>query len=123
MKLELELLKKEYAVCRADAPFPVPKGGEFLSITETAGEFSVVMEASAVPEGIRREGPWRAIKVCGALDFSLVGILADISGVLRDAGVSIFAVSTFDTDYILIKSEALDQAVQALTGAEYKLHL
>lgn len=96
-------------------------GGSFLSITRTADELSVVCPEEYAPEGAAVEVGWRAMKVEGTLDFSLVGILASISAPLADAGVGIFVVSTFDTDYVLVKEASLERAVSALEGAGHEV--
>ncbi len=95
--------------------------GLFFSITRTADEVSIVCPEKDAPEGARVESGWRVMKVEGPLGFSLVGILASISAPLADAGVSIFAVSTFDTDYVLVKEASLEEAVSALEGAGHSV--
>ena len=92
----------------------------FWSLTRTDDEVSLVMaEGNAVPVGANVEKGWRLLRVAGTLDFSLMGIMAKLSGVLADAKVSIFALSTFDTDYLLLKSDQLPKALAALTNAGY----
>ena len=115
--MKLTLLAEHYAVCRlpADASVPVIASPAFLSITWTADELSFVCLESAVPESATHcEAGWRILKVAGPLDFSLVGILASIVQPLANAGVSIFTISTFDTDYVLIPEQSLAAATQAL---------
>lgn len=112
----LTILPDALAVCRLaadDAPAWLPSEG-FVSVTRTAAELSVVCAEAAVPEGVRREGGWRAFVVEGPLDFGLTGILASIAAPLAEAGISIFAISTFDTDYVLVKAEKLHAAAEAL---------
>src|SRR4051812_150388 len=101
----LLVLPGTYAVCRlpADAAAPNWGAGDFVSVTRTAGETSVVCREDAVPEGVPREGGRRLLRVAGALDVALVGVLASLLVPLADAGVSVFCVSTFDTDYLLIE--------------------
>ncbi len=111
--MEFELLKKSYAVCALTAPY-VPDG-EFVSLTISGGEVSLVCEEEKSPENCTAETGWRALKIKGPLDFSLVGILAEIAAVLAQAGVSLFAVSTYETDYILVKQHSLQRAIDALT--------
>lgn len=90
----------------------------FIGITDE--EISIVSAADKVPtETLEREDDWKALKIEGVLDFSLVGILAEISSLLADAGISIFAISTFNTDYILIKKDKYDAAVVALLEHSY----
>jgi hypothetical protein len=117
--LTLTLLSSRLAVCHLDpqAPFPQWASGELVALTRTTDELSVVCNADAVPEDVMVERGWRAFKVQGPLDFSLVGILAQLSGVLAQAGVSIFAISTYDTDYILVKETSLEAAAAALQQA------
>ena len=87
----------------------------FCCVVRTEDELSVVCTTDGVPEGaIAREDGWRAFKVLGPLDFGLVGILANISATLAHAEVPLFAISTYDTDYILVKESFLDTAVDAL---------
>ena len=93
--------------------------GQFYSITKTDEEISVVCSSSVNLNSESSESEWSCIKVLGPLEFSLTGILADISAVLAKAEISIFAISTFDTDYILVKSEKLQAAKKALQQAEY----
>lgn len=115
--MELEVLPGRMAVCRLEADSPVPvwaKGQALFSLTWTADEFSMVCDEDSVPENIPAERGWRVLKVQGPLAFSMVGVLAELSGLLAGAGVSIFALSTFDTDYILVKEERLETAIQAL---------
>jgi GNAT superfamily N-acetyltransferase len=115
--LKLVPLEGYYAVCRLDADTPLPgwaPGGPFVSLTRTADELSVVCRQEAVPPGVRSEPGWRCLRVAGTLDFALVGVFASLVGPLADAGISAFAVSTFDTDYLLVKGECLVKAAEVL---------
>ncbi len=124
--MRLILLPTHLAVCRlpADEPLPpwLPAHG-FVSITRTPDELSIVCAADAVPAGIRCEPGWRALMVEGPLDFGLTGILASIATPLARAEISIFAISTFDTDYVLVKAATLDAAIEALTRSGFSLCL
>jgi uncharacterized protein len=118
--LVISLLTLPIAVCRLEPDAEVPvwaMEGAFYSITRTMEELSIVCEERLVPADTRMEGGWRALKVEGPLDFSLTGILAVLSGTLARAGISLFAVSTFDTDYILIKAKDQQAALAALRQA------
>ena len=119
--LNLEAIETRLAVCRLDAggdPPPwVDRSRGFTSVTRTADELSIVCAYDAVPDGIPMEGPWRALRVQGPLVMTLIGVVAALANPLADAGISIFALSTFDTDYILIHEPDFDAAVAALTGA------
>jgi len=89
-------------------------GGQFVSITRTDSELSVVCGQEAVPKGVRCERGWRCLRVAGTLDFSLVGVLASLLNPLAEAGISVFVVSTFDTDYLLVKEDNLEAATEVL---------
>ena len=123
-KLKLELFPETYLVCRMEASTQaaniwLPMDG-FWSLTRTNDEVSLVMaEGNAVPACAAVEDSWRLLRVAGTLEFSLVGILARLSKVLADADVSIFALSTYDTDYLLIKDDQLAKAINALTSAGF----
>ncbi len=110
----LSVLTPEYTVAKLAAmPEKLPEG--FISLTKTRDELSLVCESSKTPtDALVCEPGWRALKVEGPLDFSLVGILSRIAGALAKAGISIFVISTYDTDYILVKADRLDAAVGAL---------
>lgn len=119
--MTIEILSGMYAVCRLECADGVDLSGGFASLTITDNEISLVCDEGCIPDGAKAETGWRAMRVAGTLEFSLVGILAKISGVLAEADVSIFAVSTFDTDYLLVKDDALDRAKDALSRAGYML--
>ena len=101
----------------ADIPAWATEKGGFGSITRTPQELSLVCDEKRVPKGVKAEPGWRVFRVDGPLDFALTGILASIAAPLAQAGVSIFAISTFDTDYVLVKHEKVQQAVAALRAA------
>lgn len=119
-KGKLELLPDTYAVCRLDKNAPIPDWatqGLFSSITRTARELSVVCPDARVPGELKKESGWKVLMVEGPLDFSLTGVLASLTGPLAREGISVFAASTYDTDYLLVKQEQLKRAIQVL-GAE-----
>ena len=119
-RLVLTLLPEPLAVCRLppDAALAAWAGtSEFVSITRTADELSVVCPQDAVPDCVSCERGWRCLKVAGPLQLSAVGVLAALAAPLAEAGVSVFAVSTFDTDYLLVKEENLATALEALRRA------
>ena len=106
--MNLNLIDGSFSIHRISPNDEIPNQiyqSHFYSITKTGEEISVVCSSSVHFDSERTETGWSCIKVLGPLDFSLTGILADISAVLAKAEISIFAISTFDTDYILIKSE------------------
>jgi hypothetical protein len=95
--------------------------GELFSVTRTPDELSVVCSGERVPAGTTCEKGWRALMVEGALDFSLVGVIASLVVPLAEGGISAFAISTYRTDYLLVKEEALDLAVAALRGRGHEV--
>ena len=122
--LHLKVLPWVLAVCRLDADAPLPDwalADTFLSITRTSDELSIVCLEEAVPPEIRCENGWKCLRVEGPLEFSEVGILASLTAVLAAAGVSLFAVSTFDTDYLLVGGSDLERAVTALRQAGHRV--
>jgi len=117
--VSLRVLEGELAVWKLplDSVLPPLGGVPFLSITRTAAELSVVGPTDQVPDGVAVETGWACLEVQGPLPFELTGVLAGISAPLAAAGVPIFVVSTFDTDYVLVHSVHLERAVEALKGA------
>jgi hypothetical protein len=117
--LPLCVLPGRLAICRLppDAPLPaLPSSTDFWSATRTEDELTIVLPEEAVAAGWRAENGWRCFKVLGPLGFGLTGILASLSTSLAEAGVPIFAISTYNTDYILVKEENLQKAKQALVA-------
>jgi len=117
--LTLSVLPQTFAVCRLAPGAEIPVSVlscPFASITRTADELSLVLPEDEVPATWRAERGWRGLKVHGPLDFSLTGILAALSVPLAAAGVSIFALSTYDTDYLLVRAADLDRAISVLQG-------
>ncbi len=116
--MKLAVLAADLAVCRLlpsrDVPGWAWQDKRLLSVTYTADELSIVCANSAIPDDTQCERNWRALKVQGPLDFSLTGILAALAGPLASAGIAIFALSTYDTDYILVKEHTLQRAIAVL---------
>lgn len=124
MGLRLVVLPEVLAVCRLAANAGVPgwvATGGFCSITRTGEELSIVAEQAHVPAGVRVEGGWRALKVVGPIPFETVGVLVGVAAPLAQAGISLFALSTFDTDYLLVKADRLEAARAALAGAGHEV--
>ena len=120
MKPLLKVMREKMSICRMPADSLVPMSvfeSDFFSITRTSDELSIVCGDVYIPADVKRESDFRVIKVDAKLDFSLVGIIAGISAILAEKEISIFVVSTYDTDYILVRASALDAAVNALTHA------
>jgi hypothetical protein len=123
--LELLPLDDRLAVCRVDRGNDVPpwatRGG-FFSVILTPDELSVVCPESLVPEGVRAEKGWRALRVAGTIDLSVIGVLASLTAPLAEAGVPLFALSTFDTDYLLVREHDLGRAIEALAACGHVVH-
>lgn len=116
------VLQGTYAVCRLapDAKRPTWAAGDFVSVTATVEELSIICPAKLVPADVRAERDWRVLKVAGPFPFDTVGVLAALAAPLAAAKVSVLAVGTFDTDYLLVKADALDAALRALAGAGHR---
>ena len=121
VSIHLEAIEIRLAVCRLDAGSDVPpwvdRSREFTSVTRTTDELSIICARDDVPKGVPMEGPWRAFRVRGPIVMTLIGVVAALANPLADAGISIFAMSTFDTDYILVHEPDFEGAVEALTQA------
>lgn len=122
--LLLYLFPHRMAVCRLDASDPLPGWagpGDLLAIVRTREELSIVCREADVPTGITSEAGWRVLKVAGPLEFSMLGVISSIAEPLAAAGVSIFTISTYDTDYILVKEDDIPPAMEALSQAGHKI--
>lgn len=118
--MELRLLDRPLTVCKVADVSALDLHLPFYFIGRTDEEISLVCDTDLVPaETTAREDGWRGFQIAGVLDFSLIGILSGISAVLAEAKIGIFAVSTYNTDYILVKEAQLTDAVQALRNAGY----
>ena len=108
-----------YAVCRlaSGSASPAWATGEFVSITATGDELSVICPAGHVPAAVQAVRDWRVLKLVGPFPFTAVGVLASVAGPLATAGLSLLAVGTYETDYLLVKAGSLDEAVAVLTAA------
>jgi len=124
--LVLRAVPGSLVVCRVGADTAVSEeclqalhlpGAPFVSVTRTDSELSFVCPADMAPTGARVEGPWQAYAVDGILDFAMVGVLVRLTTPLAAAGISVFAVSTFDTDYLLVPAARSEAAVRAWLAA------
>lgn len=121
--LTLTVLPYNYSICRLEPEADIPPwalAGDFFSITRTKDELSLVCSQEVVPAGVQSETGWRCIMVKGPLGFSITGLLASLATSLAEVGISIFAISTFDTDYLLVKAENLKRAVVKLKEAGHR---
>lgn len=123
--LTLHLRTGRYAVSQLPAGGGFPQWAtsaqEFVSVTRREGEVSAVTVESAVPEGVKSQGGWRLLELDGPFEFSLTGILLSVLQPLAAAGVGVFAISTFDTDALLIQEGQLDRGLAALRAVGHRI--
>ena len=125
-KLTLSILPDTFAVCQLEPSATLPAWatrGSFFSLTRTSEELSIVCLEENVPADVLAEKAWRSLKIEGPMDFTFTGVLASLARPLADAGVSIFTLATYDTDYLLIKERDLPRAVQALSDEGHQILL
>ncbi len=116
----LKELPWELTVCKLPSAAGIDLAADFFFIGKTDEEISLVCKTECTPGNTTaREDGWRGFRIEGVLDFSLTGILSGLSGILAENGIGIFAVSTYNTDYILVKAEQFDRALEALKAAGY----
>ena len=120
--MEIKKIHKDFSVCKVIDYSLVNINAEYTFIGKTDEEKSLVCITSDVPSNIiERDDGWKGFRIQGVLDFSLIGILAKISGILADNDIAIFVISTYNTDYILIKKENYQKAINTLNDAGYKI--
>lgn len=118
--MELKILPYSLTVCKVEKITDIDTSSEFYFIGKTDEEISLVCRTEDTPSAVSaREDGWKGFRIEGILDFSLIGILSKISAILADKKIGIFAVSTYNTDYILVKEDDLERAAQALSKAGY----
>ena len=120
--MKLKILSCPLTVCKLAGTEQVNLADDFYFIGRTDEELSLVCRTEHTPSGtLEREDGWRGFRIEGTLDFSLIGILSKLSAILAENGIGIFAVSTYNTDYILVKEENLPRAMDALSAAGYEI--
>lgn len=120
--MQIEILPQPFTVCQVADFAGVDLTGPFTFTARTDEERSLVCPTAQTPKDtLAREDGWRALRVVGALDFGLVGVLAGLASPLAAAGIPIFALSTYNTDYLLLKADCLDRARAVLAGAGHTL--
>ena len=123
-QLTLVTLPGRYGICRLEPNEPTPEWGlqgEFSAVTRTAEEISIVCDEAKIPASVLCERGWRLFKIDAVLDFSLVGIVAGISAALAGANIGIFVLSTYNTDYVLVRQPDFVAAAAALRAAGYEV--
>ena len=119
-KMELKRIAHKLTVCKVGNLSEIDLSAEFYFIGKTDEELSLVCRTEDTPsKTIDREDGWRGFRIQGVLDFSLIGILSELSGILAEHEIGIFAVSTYNTDYILVKEENYERALEALASEGY----
>ena len=119
-----KLLDKDYSIYKFNMDFQIDNNifsNDFISITKTKDEISVVAITGLFEHYIKKEDDWKILKIDGMLDFALTGIISRISTILANNGISVFVISTYNTDYIMIKKDKLEEAIKVLEGSEYKV--
>ena len=120
--MEIKKLDDTFSICKVSDYSQVDINSEFCFIGKTDEENSLVCTVDVVPDNvIERDDCWRAFRIQGILDFSLIGIMSKIAALMAENGIGIFAVSTYNTDYILIKEDYFQKALEALSAAGYKV--
>lgn len=122
--LQLIVAPERVAVVRLEPHAAVPfwaRAGAFVSVTRTEDELSIVCPASAVPAEVPCEGPFSRIQIRGPLAFSETGVLVSLASPLSEAGISLFALSTYDTDHILVAEQDRDRALEVLEAAGHRI--
>lgn len=120
--MELKKLNQDLSVCKVADYSLANLDAEYCFVGKTDEENSLVCLTKDVPANVLvRDDGWKGFRIQGVLDFSLIGILAKISGILADSGISIFALSTYNTDYVLLKAEKYDKAMAVLENAGYQI--
>ena len=120
--MNLWWLNDDYSICRL-APgdeWPSWCGGEFISVCRTPDELSIVTASDRVPKSVVQNSGWRAFRIAGQLDFSTIGVIAKISSILAAEGIPMLVISTFNTDYVLVKSTDTSKTAQCLIPAGYQ---
>lgn len=118
--MELQKIECDFSVCKISDIESINFARDFIFLSRTPEEISLVCETAHIPHNVLVYEPgWRALKVSGMLDFGMVGVIAKISNLLATAGISIFVVSTYNTDYVLVKAENLDLSVKVLADSRY----
>lgn len=120
--MELKKLEYDLTVCKVEAIMDIDMAADFFFIGKTDEEMSLVCKTDDTPiNTTERDDGWKGFRIQGVLDFSLIGILSKLSGILAENNIGIFAVSTFNTDYILVKAENYEKALSVLSAEGYTI--
>ncbi|MBP3794047.1 MAG: ACT domain-containing protein [Ruminococcus sp.] len=120
--MKIQKLDIDLTVCKVRSFDDIIIDSELFFIGKTDEELSLVCRTQDTPQNTSaREDGWKAFRICGTLDFSLIGILSEITGILAQRKIGVFAVSTYNTDYILVKNERFEEALSALSDSGYTI--
>lgn len=122
--MEIQSVPGKYSVCRLASDAVIPEWidrNAFYSVTKTADELSVVCRSEAIPSSVKAEHGWGIVKVVGPIKFSTTGVLASLTGPLAEEKISIFALSTYDTDYLMVKDDVMGETLAILASRGIKL--
>lgn len=120
--MELKKLELDFTVCKVFSINDIGLGSEYFFIGKTDEELSLVCPTKDVPQKTsERDDGWKGFRIQGVLDFSLIGILSKLTGILAENGIGVFAVSTFNTDYVFVKQENFARALDALKSSGYSV--
>ena len=117
-QLQLSLLDKIYGICVFENDAPIPDWAamtSFCSITRTQEELTIVCPQNIIPSDCEYDADWRCFRIDGSFDLNQIGVISSLAAPLAEAGISIFVVSSYDTDYILVKDQKVEQAVTVLS--------
>jgi hypothetical protein len=123
-KLRLRKISQKFAVCRLAPDAPLPSwaiSGDIWSVTRTPIELSVVCSQNSLPQNLAAERNWVALQVVDPISFGMVGVLSSLTVPLADAGVSIFVLSTYETDFVFVRDESLEKACRVLTQVGHEI--
>jgi hypothetical protein len=123
-KLKLSLLKDKYGICSLPATTPIPDWAlkeSLISITRTKEELTIVCRQDLIPSQIQCDPNWRCFRIDGAFDLNQTGVISSISSPLANAGISIYVISTYNTDYFLVKEENVNQTISVLSSSAHSI--
>ena len=123
-QLKLSLLKESYSICTLPNTAPIPDWASkesLASITRTDKELTIVCKQDIIPSELQSDRNWRCFRIDGSFDLNQIGVISSISSPLADAGISIYVISTYDTDYFLVKDNNLDQTISTLSDIGHNI--
>jgi hypothetical protein len=123
-QLKLSLLKDKYAICTLPNDTPIPDWAltqSLISITRTGKELTIVCRMDSIPSELQSDLNWRCFRIDGSFDLNQIGVISSISSPLADAGISIYVISTYDTDYFLVQDKNVEQTISTLSNSGHSI--